>query len=142
PMGLIDMTGTSYIELSVRAHGSTIQNELLVSRPFKTYFSSEKMFVTYDVDLTGVPEAFLVIPGLSTLAPIAWVMGAELHTPITDTIFLESLHRVRQSLQHLYPTIHWGGGVRAAAVVNSDETYRCGNEALLFTPALSFLAPL
>src|SRR5215510_6532998 len=100
------MTGKPYIELSVRAHGSTLAHELLVSRQLKQYFSSEKMFVTYDVDLTGVPEAFLVVPGLSTLAPIAWILDAELQTSIADTIFLESLQRVRQSFQHLYPTIH------------------------------------
>jgi hypothetical protein len=135
------MTGTPYIALSVQIDRSTVRYELRVSRrSLKAYFSSEKMFVTYDVDLTGVPEAFLVIPGLSTLAPIAWILGAELHTPIADTIFLESLQRVRQSLQRLYPSIHWGGDVRTAAVVNGGDTCLRGNEALLFSGGVDSLA--
>src|SRR5262245_25879365 len=103
------MSRTAYIAVSARADGPTIRYELQVSRPLKRFFSSERMFVTYDVDLAGVPEAFLVVPGLSTLAPIAWILGAELHARIADTIFLKSLQRVRQSLQHLYPIIHWDG---------------------------------
>ena len=136
----MDVTGTPYIALSARADGSTIQYELQVSRRLNTYFSSERMFVTYDVDLAGVPAAFLVIPGLATLAPIAWILGAELHTPIADTIFIESLQRVRQSFQHMYPTIHWDGDVRAAAVVNGDGTYLRGDEALLFSGGVDSLA--
>jgi hypothetical protein len=57
------MTRTPYIALSVQIDRSTVRYEL------KVYFSSVKMCVSYDVDLTGVPEAFLVIPGLSTLPP-------------------------------------------------------------------------
>lgn len=134
------MTRAAQIAVSVQVDGSTVRYELRASRPIDTYFSSEKMFVTYDVDLTGVPEAFLLIPGLSTLAPIAWILGAELHTPMVDTIFLESLQRVRRSLQHLYPTIHWGGKVQAAAVVNSGDTYLRGKEALLFSGGVDSLA--
>jgi hypothetical protein len=134
------MRGTPYIALSARAAGSTIQYELQVSRRLNTYFSSERMFVTYDVDLAGVPAAFLVIPSLSTLSPIAWILDAELHTPIADPIFLESLQRVRQSFQHMYPTIHWGGEVRADAVVNSGDAYLRGNEALLFSGGVDSLA--
>lgn len=91
------------------------------------------MFVSYEEDLAGVPEALLVIPGLSTLAPIAWILGAELDTPIADAIFLESLQRVWQSLQHIYPSIHWDGDVRAA-VLNGDDTYLRGKEAWILSP--------
>ena len=79
------------IVVSVRADGPTLRYELRASRPINRYFSSEKMFVTYDVDLAGVPESILLIPGLSTLAPIAWILGAELHAATVDGTFLESL---------------------------------------------------
>jgi len=134
------MTKTPRIVVSVRADGSTLRYELRASRPIDRYFSPEKMFVTYDLDLAGVPESILLIPGLSTLAPIAWILDAELHTTTVDTTFLESLQRVRGSLRHLYPTIHWGGDVRADAVVTTGDTYLRGKEALLFSGGVDSLA--
>jgi hypothetical protein len=128
------------IVVSVRADGPTLRYELRASRPINRYFSSEKMFVTYDVDLTGVPEHILLIPGLSTLAPIAWILGAELHTTTVDATFLESLQRVRGALRHLYPTIHWAGEVRADAVVTTGDAYLRGTEALLFSGGVDSLA--
>jgi hypothetical protein len=72
------MTGTPYIALSVQIDRSTVRYELRVSRrSLKAYFSSEKMFVTYDVDLTGVPEAFLAIPGPhSPPSPGSWARNS------------------------------------------------------------------
>ncbi len=134
------MTALAHIAVSVKTEGPTIRYELELSRAIKKYFSSEKMFVTYDVDLTSVPEAFLAVPGLSTLAPIAWILGAELHTRIADATFLESLERVRQSLRRLYPSVHWTGNIRATDVVNSDNDYLRGSEALLFSGGVDSLA--
>jgi hypothetical protein len=134
------VTGAPRIVLSAHADGSTVRYELRASRPIERYFSSEQMFVTYDVDLAGVPESIRVIPGLSTLAPIAWILGAELHTTAVDATFLESLQRVRGSLRHLYPAIRWGGEVRADAVVATGDTYVSGREALFFSGGVDSLA--
>jgi hypothetical protein len=80
------MTRAPRIVVSVRADGSTVRYEVRASRPIDRYFSSEKMFVTYDVDLAGVPESILLIPGLATIAPIAWILGAELYTTTIDPL--------------------------------------------------------
>jgi len=128
------------IVVSVRVDGSTLRYELRASSPINRYFSAEKMFVAYDVDLAGVPESILLIPGLSTLAPIAWILGAELQTTTVDATFLESLQRVRGALRQLYPTIHWGGHVRADAVVTTGNTYLRGSEALLFSGGVDSVA--
>jgi hypothetical protein len=98
------------------------------------------MFVTYDADLTAVPEAILLVPFLATVAPIAWVLGAELHVPVVEAAFLEALQRVRQSLQHLHPALDWGGDIRAEAVVDCADTYRSERVALLFSGGVDSLA--
>jgi hypothetical protein len=134
------MTQAPRIVVLVRADGSTLRYELRASRSIDKYFSADEMFVMYDVDVTAVPERILLIPGLSTLAPIAWILGAELHTTTVDTTFLESLQRVRGTLRHLYPAIHWSGDVRADAVVTTGDTYLRGREALLFSGGVDSLA--
>jgi hypothetical protein len=98
------------------------------------------MFVSYDVNLSGVPDNILLIPGLATLAPIAWILRAELHTPPVDRVFLESLERIRRSLERLYPTIRWDGRVRPAAVADNNEKCGRGGQAIMFSGGVDSLA--
>ena len=118
---------------------STVIYDVRAGRPIDRYFSSERMFVTYDVDLTGVPEALLLVPCLSTLAPIAWALGAEIRVPTVDAVFLESLGHVQRALAHLHPTIDWRGDVRAQAVVDHAGTYPHHRDGLLFSGGVDSL---
>ena len=67
---------------------SVVSYELSCSSEMSRYFSSQRMFVSYDADVSLVPNALLLIPLLSTLAPIAWALGADINAPCIDVGFL------------------------------------------------------
>src|SRR4026208_1488815 len=55
----------------------TVSYDLTCTRELQKYFSGRGMFITYDADISIVPNALLLIPLLSSLAPIAWALGAD-----------------------------------------------------------------
>lgn len=111
----------------------TVRYELNCASPVRKYFSSRSMFATYDADLSDVPDAILLIPLLSTVAPIAWVLGAELHVPCIDVVFFEALSKIKQSFRLLYPGIDSSGEVRGDQIVDSSRTYQGSGHAVLFS---------
>lgn len=119
--------------------GSTVTYNLRPDRALRSYFSSERMFATYEVRLADVPQPILLIPFVATLAPIAWALGAELRLPSVDRVFLESLLEVREALRELHPAVSWDGDIRADTIVDGDEaSYE--HEALLFSGGVDSLA--
>jgi len=67
----------------------TVRYPLSWSPALRKYFSREQMFVSYDLNLEGVPEPILLIPIVATLAPIAWVLDAELRIRPTRHLYSE-----------------------------------------------------
>lgn len=118
---------------------ATVRYELNCTPPIRKYFSSQSMFVTYDVDLSDVQDAILLIPFLSTVAPIAWVLGAELHVPCLDAVFFEVLNKIRESFLHLHPGMDWSGEVRANQIVDCSGTYEGSRPAILFSGGVDSL---
>lgn len=118
----------------------TVCYRLHASELIRRYFSSRRMFVKYDVDVTRVPEAILLIPFLATLAPIAWALEARLQAPVVDAVFWDALQRVQRSLRELYPALGWDGELRAAALVDSIATKPGERGALLFSGGVDSLA--
>jgi hypothetical protein len=110
----------------------------------REYFSSERMFVTYDVDVSNVPEHLLLIPLLSTLAPISWSLGAELRVPSIDKAFLDALGQIREAFRRLHPASSWGGEISADRIVDHGQAAARGNSAILFSggvdSVISFVA--
>ena len=96
--------------------------------------------VAYSPDVGGIPEALLNVPFVATLAPIAWVLGAELRVPVVDATFFESLRRVRESLRALHPGLAWDGEVHPETVVDCRGTYSSEGEAILFSGGVDSLA--
>jgi hypothetical protein len=116
----------------------TVRSELNCTSPLRKYFSSESMFVTYDVDLSDVSEAILLIPLLSTVAPIAWALGAQVHVPCIDAVFFQALSEIKQSFQLLHPKIEWSGEV-GGEIVDDGKTYQGSGHAILFSGGVDSL---
>jgi hypothetical protein len=118
---------------------ATVRYELNCTSPIRKYLSSQSMFVTYDVDLSDVPDAILLIPLLSTVAPIVWALGAELYVPCLDVIFFEALSKIKQSFRLLHPGIDWSGEVRGNQIVDSSRIYQGSGHAILFSGGVDSL---
>src|SRR6478672_8655235 len=89
----------------------TVSYEVSCTSEMRKYFSGRGMFITYDADISIVPNALLLIPVLSTLAPIAWALGADLSAHSIDAGFLRALGDIQQSFRRLHPDASWSGEV-------------------------------
>jgi len=111
----------------------TVSYDVKGSREMRKYFSGRGMFITYDSDITLVPNALLLIPLLSTLAPIAWALGAEISAPALDAGFMRALSEIKDSFRRLYPRANWTGDVLGEELVDSSTSYEGRGRAILFS---------
>jgi hypothetical protein len=111
----------------------TVSYDLTCTRELQKYFSGRGMFITYDADISIVPNALLLIPLLSSLAPIAWALGADVSAHSIDAGFLRALDEVRRSFRHLHPEASWTGDVFGDEVVDTSASYEGYGRAILFS---------
>ena len=111
----------------------TVSYDVSCTSEMRKYFSGRGMFITYDADISIVPNALLLIPVLSTLAPIAWALGADLSAHSIDAGFLRALGDIQRSFQRLHPEVSWSGDVFGDEVVDTRTSYPGRERAILFS---------
>lgn len=111
----------------------TVSYDVSCTREMRKYFSGRGMFITYDADISLVPNALLLIPLLSSLAPIAWALGADVSAHSIDASFLRALGEVKQSFRRLHPEANWTGDVFGEEVVDASASYEGYGRAILFS---------
>ena len=111
----------------------TVSYDVSCTREMQKYFSGRGMFITYDADITLVPNALLLIPLLSSLAPIAWALGADVSAHSIDAGFLRALGKIKESFRRLHPGANWTGDVFGDEVVDTSASYEGRGRAILFS---------
>ncbi len=86
----------------------------------RRFFNKNTFFAEYDTSIENVPEAFLVIPFLATVCPVAWACKADIYAEIIDEEFLSGLEEVKKTLQIFYPKVGFGGNIHAKIVTTPD----------------------
>jgi hypothetical protein len=128
------------VEQPVVTDNSKVRYPLSCSPTLQRYFSREQMFVSYGLNLEGVPESILLIPIVATLAPIAWVLNVELRIRTLDAAFVEALESVRRTLPKIHPGVEWRGEVRVDRLVELLTANRSNGAAVLFSGGVDSLA--
>jgi hypothetical protein len=111
----------------------TVSYDVSCTREMRKYFSGRGMFITYDADISIVPNSLLLIPLLSSLAPIAWALGADVSAHSIDAEFLRALGEIREAFRRLHPGANWTGDVFGDEVVDTRTSYPGRERAVLFS---------
>ena len=83
---------------------------------------SEKMYATYEVDISNVPDSVAVIPFLSNILPISWVFDLTIIVPELDKVFYDSIDDIKKGYIDMYPGLDFKGKLVVKKVVeNKDE---------------------
>jgi hypothetical protein len=85
-----------------------------VSRPLRRFFLKDHACATYESPIRNLPESILVVPFLSLVMPIAWVLDATVKVNDVDTAFADALERIRARFQEMYPEVPFRGELLAA----------------------------
>lgn len=75
---------------------NTIRYDYKVSSDLSRYFNPKQpFFVSYDTDISSVPQSIAVIPLLANLMPIAWFVGFDVEVDEVDATFFKSLEELK-----------------------------------------------
>jgi hypothetical protein len=88
---------------AVRADGRRVVCDLAASGGVARFLAADECWAEYDVDVDDVPAALLVVPTVTTLAPVAWASDATLRVPVLDERFETALGDVKRAYARLYP---------------------------------------
>ena len=93
-----------------------------VTEDLKCFFKKPMhMFAQYDRCIEHVPASILVIPFLGNVMQIAWLTDAEVYVDKVDSKFYQSLTRLRNAYQKMYPNCRLGGKLFAECQDNDAD---------------------
>lgn len=91
----------------------------------KYFRKDNKMFIEYDIELNDIPKSILTIPFVSIILPIIWSTNSILWIEEIDRTFYDSIKKLKNAYQELYPHFKFRGTVVSAKVIeNSYEVER------------------
>ncbi len=95
-----------------------VEYSFSVSEELDIFFDKEKkMFVEFDIDISDIPKSILVIPFVANMAPLVWLTNSNLWIEEVDRRYYDSLYRVKNSYQNMYPHYKFGGNIISAKTV-------------------------
>jgi hypothetical protein len=116
----------------------TVRCDFEVSKPLRRFFAQEYFFATFNTEIHTVPASILTIPFLANIAPIVWSTDSILTVPVIDKDFLESLSHIKNSLQRMYPNMHFNGSITGERVESHDNEVT-SSSAILFSGGVDSL---
>jgi hypothetical protein len=125
------------VELADRTE-TGISFKLYFTSNLKKYFNTDEFTVKYNRPIDNVGDGILHVPVVSSLAPVAWAAGADLHVRALDGTFRESLRTIKGVMRRMYRGFSFAGDIR----VDRVDTSRFGHKgtAQLFTAGVDSTA--
>ena len=105
---------------SVEATNNRLSVRFDCAGQIRKFFTENVFFVEYDTSIEDFPEAFLVIPFLATVCPVAWACRADVYVKTVDENFLAALGEVKKTFQRFYPEVGFSGNIHADNIVKPD----------------------
>lgn len=83
------------------AEGNTVTNEITVPKKLGRYVKGN-FYATYDEEIK-CDESIQVIPALSSMLPLAWLSGSDVHVHRLDRTFFNAMNKLQVKYHELYP---------------------------------------
>jgi hypothetical protein len=101
-----------------------------VPEGLRKYFSSFRLFVCYDAQLRA-DMSILNIPLVSTVLPLAWLTGTDVHVEKLDRKYVEAMNAIKNEFKQIFPR----GKFTAKIVVDDlvENKTQSQGTALLFS---------
>ena len=103
--------------------GGRVDYWFKVTKDIAPYFKPElHLFAQYDRDVETVPQSILVIPFLSNAMQIAWLTDTDVYVPCVDSVFYDSLFRLREAYRKMYPHCPLQGTLHTVCEINTSSS--------------------
>lgn len=99
---------------NINVKGSIVEFSFEASGTLKQFFTTDKMFVKYDRDVSSVPLSILAIPFVGSVIALTWLTNSVLWVNEIDDTFYNAMKNLKVAFQELYPKYKFGGRFVAA----------------------------
>lgn len=122
------MEGINRIKMEVKSVSeNTVEYAYDVKGDWKKYFRLENTFrISYNIDISDVPNSVLIIPFLCDVLPMAWLCDAEIYTESLDWDFYAHIEEARQGYRKMYPMLSFRG--RLIAERMKSRSHLCADK--------------
>ncbi|MGK7879310.1 MAG: hypothetical protein AB4060_04315 [Crocosphaera sp.] len=102
---------------------------------FRAKYLTDDFIVEYcnDVKVNDLDYTFLTIPFILNVIPIVWLSGNEYYIESMDAQLSESLKKIHNSFQVMYPNVDWTGKLIAENYLDSKSSVTHDCTGVLFT---------
>lgn len=109
--------------------GGRVEFDFEVRGELKKYFTTNQMYVEYSQSVEDIPKSILNIAFVSSILPLMWLTDTVMWVNEIDRTFYDSLLRLKNAYQDLYPHYKFGG--RFVAAKPEYNNYTVSRECLL-----------
>lgn len=118
----------------------TITIKFAVDGEIGRFFTTDRISIEYDIDLDGLPKGIAVLPFICNVLPIVWLTDSQLHVPVLDKVFYNSIEKFKKGYIDMYPMLEFKGSVIADCIEENNGEGR--KSACFFSGGLDAYATL
>ncbi len=112
-----------------------------VTDSLKRYFYTDLFYAEYSESIDCVPESIAVIPFLTQILPIAWILDVEIVVKELDKDFYNSIPSFKMGYINMYPALTFKGELKVDRIV-SNSTGTQNKSGAFFSGGLDAFATL
>jgi hypothetical protein len=90
------------ISVSSTLTGNRLTSTVTVPKGLRKYFNSFRLFAHYDAPLRA-DMSILNIPLVSTILPLAWLTGTDVHVEKLDRKYVEAMNAIKNEFRQMFP---------------------------------------
>ena len=90
------------ITISSTMSGNKLISTVAPPKSLRKYFISSKLFAYYDMRIRA-KRSILNIPLISTILPIAWLTGTDIHVEQLDKKYFEAINTIKKEFNQMFP---------------------------------------
>ncbi|CAM1350615.1 hypothetical protein [Tenacibaculum crassostreae] len=122
-------------KINFKNQGRTISYDYDIDYSILKYFNNkESFYVTYQEDVSSLPESINIIPLLANIIPIAWFVGFDVYVDELDETFYKSLQNLKEEFLIHFPQIKLKSNLYVNSLVKN--MIPGNNKGLLFSGGL------
>lgn len=117
---------------SIVVDKNSVEYNFSVSDAIAKYFTTNRLSIIYDCDISEVPLSILTIPFVANLIPMAWLTNATLWVEELDKTFYNSVKALKVAYQEMHYNFPFKGRLVSAKIIE-NKIEKTDSSLILFS---------
>lgn len=126
------MNKINIVEINIKENTINGKFDVNGSKEWKACFKEPYEFsIVYNKIIQNIPLSIAVIPFISNVLPIIWLLNGQLQVNELDKEFYQSINELKKGYEDMYPYFRFKGKISANKLI--DNTYENTKSGVLFS---------